>query len=129
MDDAGAPEDRHAHPRRIAAQVTEPGRLERAAAIFRAMGEVSRLRLLERLTEGELCVSELAEESGDDLSTVSQRLRVLRTEGLVTRRRDGKHILYALADEHITTLVRNALSHAHEDPTHDEDGTAEEGTT
>jgi DNA-binding transcriptional ArsR family regulator len=50
------------------------------------------------------------------LSTVSQRLKVLRAERLITRRRVGKHIYYSLADEHIKGLVRNALEHvSHKD--------------
>lgn len=88
--------------------------LERAASFFRAAGEPSRLRLLERLSHGELCVSDLAQNTQEGLSTISQRLRVLRAEGLVERRRSGKHIFYHLADDHIRTLVRNALLHAEE---------------
>ncbi|HEU4409923.1 MAG TPA: metalloregulator ArsR/SmtB family transcription factor [Polyangiaceae bacterium] len=90
--------------------------VERAAAIFRAAGDVARLRLLERLGEGECCVTELAAEASEPLSTVSQRLRVLRAEGLVSRRREGKHIYYALADGHVAELIHNALAHAHEAP-------------
>jgi ArsR family transcriptional regulator len=85
---------------------------ERAAALFRAAGEPSRLRLLETLSREESCVSALAEASGEGMSTVSQRLRLLRSEGLVTRRRDGRHIYYRLADEHVAELIRNALEHA-----------------
>lgn len=42
------------------------------------------------------------------------RLRVLRDEGLIARRRDGNHIYYALADRHVADLIRNALAHAGE---------------
>lgn len=86
--------------------------LARASAIFRACGDPERLRLLERISHGEYCVSELAAESGEGLSTVSQRLRLLRSEGLVGRRRDGKHIYYSLADQHVADLIRSALEHA-----------------
>lgn len=91
--------------------------LARAAALFRACGDPERLRTLERLSHGELCVSELAAESREGLSTVSQRLRLLRSEGLVSRRRDGKHIYYALADGHVADLIKSALEHA-ADPHH-----------
>ena len=90
--------------------------LERAARLFRALGDASRLRLLAILAQGEVCVSELAEGEGDQMSTISQRLRVLRNENLLSRRRDGKHVLYALADQHIVDLVFNALAHASELP-------------
>lgn len=101
----------HGHgPRRRPAASAEA--FERAAAIFRAAGDVPRLQLLERLSEGECCVTELAAEASEALSTVSQRLRVLRSEGLITRRREGKHIYYALADGHVAEMIHNALEHA-----------------
>ncbi|WP_218920217.1 ArsR/SmtB family transcription factor [Chondromyces crocatus] len=87
---------------------------QRAAALFRALGDVERLKLLESLAQREVCVTELAEASRARMPTVSQRLRVLRAEGLVVQRRDGKHIFYALADQHVVELVRNALQHASE---------------
>lgn len=96
------------HPvRRVSAAA-----FERAAAIFRAMGDTARLRLLSQLAAGERCVTDLAE--GDGLSTVSQRLRLLRAEGLVQRRRQGKHIFYSLSDAHVAELIANALAHADE---------------
>lgn len=88
---------------------------ERAASLFRAAGDPARLRLLEILARGEACVSELAATSNDAMSTVSQRLRLLRTERLVGRRREGRHIYYSLIDDHVAELVLNALDHAAED--------------
>jgi ArsR family transcriptional regulator, lead/cadmium/zinc/bismuth-responsive transcriptional repressor len=88
--------------------------LERASRIFRALGDPERLRLLLLLSEGECCVTAAAEAQGEDISTVSQRLRVLRNEGLVSRRRDGKQIVYALADQHVADLMFTALAHASE---------------
>lgn len=88
--------------------------LERAAEFFRAAGDVERLRLLAELDRGERCVTDLAALTGEGMSTVSQRLKVLRAAGLVARRRDHKHILYSLADVHIAQLIRSALDHAGE---------------
>ena len=87
-----------------------------AAGLFRAGGDVERLRLLHQLSRGERCVTDLAETAGVTMSTASQRLRVLRAEGLVHRRRHGKHMYYRIADAHIAELIRNALDHATEDP-------------
>ena len=89
--------------------------LERAAGILRAAGDPGRLRLLELLAPGERCVSELAELSGDSMPTVSARLRVLRGERLLSRRREGKHQFYALADQHVAELVQGVLEHAAEE--------------
>jgi DNA-binding transcriptional ArsR family regulator len=88
--------------------------IERAARIFRAVGDIERLRLLTLLTQGEACVTELAAAMHAELPTISQRLRILRNEGLIVRRREGKHIYYALTDEHIVALILNALRHASE---------------
>jgi len=89
-----------------------PVSLERAAQLFRAMGDAPRLRILQLLKKGELCVTEIVTAANDKFSTVSQRLRILRTEGLILRRREGNHIIYALADRHVADLIQNALAHA-----------------
>jgi ArsR family transcriptional regulator len=91
--------------------------LERAARIFRALGDGPRLQLLALLLKGEACVTDLALATGDNISTVSQRLRILRSERIVVTRRAGKHINYALADGHIAQLVLNVLGHADESAT------------
>jgi DNA-binding transcriptional ArsR family regulator len=88
--------------------------IEKASRLFRAFGDPSRFRLLFRLAQGEMCVTELADLEGESLSTISQRLRVLRSENIIVRRRRGKHINYALADDHVKDLVFNALEHAGE---------------
>lgn len=88
--------------------------LERAAQLFRAMADAPRLRILDLLKNGELCVTEIAAVGKEKFSTVSQRLRILRSEGLIVRRRDGNHIYYALADRHVADLILNAMAHATE---------------
>lgn len=97
--------------------------LERAASLFRACGDPARLRLLEVLSQGEHNVTDLAESSDEGLSTISQRLRLLRAEGLVSRRREGKHIYYGLQDGHVLALIKSAIEHAmHPHETHDNEG-------
>lgn len=105
------------HPVNRRAQLVNEESLERAARLFRALGDESRLRIVAALAQGEACVTELASAGDESLSAVSQRLRVLRAENIVVRRRAGKHINYALADAHVTELVFNALAHAGEIPT------------
>lgn len=103
------------HGSMAAPTVSSAGVLERAAAILRAAGDPGRLRLLELLRPGERCVTELAEFTGDSLSTISARLRVLRGERLLTRRREGKHQYYSLADHHIDELLQGVFEHAAEE--------------
>ena len=104
-------EHRHGEPRSRPAPVAA---LEPAAQLFRALGDAPRLQLLQLLTQGEWCVSEMVSALGEKFSTVSQRLRTLRNERLVKRRRKGTHLFYALADRHVADLVHNALAHADE---------------
>jgi ArsR family transcriptional regulator len=106
------------HARRGRNVVISDDQLERAAAIFRAAGDISRLKLLHRLSDGEWCVTELAEAANVGLSTVSQQLRLLRAERIVARRRAGKHIFYSLADSHVSDLIRSAIDHASEAHAH-----------
>jgi ArsR family transcriptional regulator len=92
----------------------DPVALDRAAGLFRAMGDTQRLRILQYLRTGECCVTELVRDLGEKFPTISQRLRVLRTEGLVAGRRAGLHVYYTLADQHVADLLDNALAHAGE---------------
>lgn len=80
--------------------------------MFAALADPARLRLIILLAGGEASVSELAAAQADKLATVSARLKVLLAARLVARKRQGKSILYHLADEHVLTLVANAVDHA-----------------
>lgn len=86
----------------------------RAAGIFRALGDLSRLRLLSLLAKREMCVTELTECLQDNLPAISQRLKLLRSERIVATRRQGKHIFYRLADRHVAQLIANGLAHGEE---------------
>ena len=90
--------------------------IDRAAGMLRAAGDPQRLRILELLLRyRERQVSEIAQLMDAEMSTTSQRLRILLQENLVARRRNGRDIFYRLADAHVETLIRNVLDHA--DPT------------
>jgi DNA-binding transcriptional ArsR family regulator len=97
-----------------AASLLQPDVLERAAQILRAMGDAPRLRILDLLKQRELCVTEIVAAVGEKFTTVSQRLKLLRSERLIARRREGNHIYYTLADRHVVDLILNALAHATE---------------
>ncbi len=87
---------------------------ERTASIFRALGDVNRLRLLSLLANREMCVSELTLVLRDNLPAISQRLKFLRANRLVSTRRQGKHVFYRLADKQIAELLANGLAHGEE---------------
>jgi len=78
--------------------------MERVAARFRALSEVSRLLLVQALQDGEQSVTQLVERTGLSQPNVSRHLTVLRHAGLVGRRRDGLSVLYRVVDEHLGEL-------------------------
>ena len=90
------------------------GVIHDTAALFNALGDIARLRLMELLFDGPHCVSELAKETQSSMSLISQRLKILHQARLIQRERKGKHIYYSLADEHIVNLLGNAFEHADE---------------
>lgn len=70
--------------------------LQEQAKIFKALGHPSRLLMVETLQKGELCVCDLQAIVGDDMSTVSRHLAVLREAGVVSTRKEGTNIYYCL---------------------------------
>lgn len=81
------------------------------AELFKLFGDSTRVRILCLLFEAELCVNEIAEGIGMNQSAVSHQLRILKQGKLVKSRRDGKAMLYSLADEHVKTILNQGLEH------------------
>jgi DNA-binding transcriptional ArsR family regulator len=88
--------------------------VEGLADTFRALGDPTRVRILDALSHGELCVCDLAAVLKLSQSAVSHQLRLLRGLRLVRPRRDGRMVFYALDDRHIMSLFRQALQHVEE---------------
>ncbi len=77
---------------------------ELIARRLRAIGEPMRIRLLDRLRDGEATVSELTQATGASQQNVSKHLAVLADSGIVGRRKDGTHVYYRIADEGVFRL-------------------------
>ena len=91
--------------------LTERAR-ERIAARFRALGDPTRLNILERLFRSPASVGEVVEHVGGTQANVSKHLGVLRSQGLVGRRKQGNRTVYSIADpslERICSVVCAAL--------------------
>ncbi|MCC7123981.1 MAG: helix-turn-helix transcriptional regulator [Acidobacteria bacterium] len=86
------------------------------AEIFRVLGDPTRVRLLDVLSHGELCVCDLSAVVQMSQSAVSHQLRLLRSLRLVRARREGRMVFYALDDRHVVDLLREGLTHVHEAP-------------
>ena len=75
------------------------------AELFKALAHPARIRILEVLGEGERAVGEMQPEVGIELSHLSQQLAVLRRAGLVSARKEGTSVIYAIKDPQVTTLL------------------------
>jgi len=81
------------------------------AHTFKALSDPTRVRIISALSHDELCVHELAACLGMSQSAISHQLRTLREMRLVRFRKEGRHVYYALDDEHIHDLFRQGLEH------------------
>jgi DNA-binding transcriptional ArsR family regulator len=82
---------------------------------FRILGDPTRVRILDVLAGGELCVCDLAELVGISESAVSHQLRLLRGMRLVRPRRAGRQVYYSIDDQHIISLFQQGLRHVMEE--------------
>src|SRR5918995_320637 len=82
--------------------------------IFRVLGDPTRVRILDALSQAELCVGDIAGTLGLTESAVSHQLRLLRSARIVRSRRDGRMIFYTLDDTHVLTLFEQGLRHVQE---------------
>jgi len=96
-----------------AEHVTED-EVDQLADLFSNAADATRLRVLLHLMDGEQCVCSIADRLEVSVSAVSHQLRRLRTGGLVMRRKQGRHVYYSLADDHVRTLISMGLEHIRE---------------
>ncbi len=81
--------------------------VELIARRFRAIAEPMRIKLLDRLRDGEATVGELTEATGASQQNVSKHLALLAEAGIVARRKDGTHVHYRIADEGVFRLCED----------------------
>jgi DNA-binding transcriptional ArsR family regulator len=81
--------------------------VELIAYRFRVIGEPTRIRLLERLREGESTVQELVESAHTGQQNVSKHLGVLLQAGIVGRRKEGVFVYYRIVDETVFDLCEH----------------------
>lgn len=79
---------------------------ERACALMKALSNPDRLMVLCKLSQGELSVGEIEAALGIRQPTLSQQLTVLREQGLVNTRREGKNIYYSVASDEAMAVIR-----------------------
>jgi len=101
--------------RKIREALVAADAVDALAETFRALGDPTRVRILDALSHGELCVCDLAAVLRLSQSAVSHQLRLLRGLRLVRPRRDGRVVFYSLDDQHIMAILRQTLQHVDED--------------
>ena len=84
------------------------------ADLFRMFADSTRVRIMNELRRKETGVSELANGLGMTMSAISHQLRILKDARLIRSRRDGKGILYSLADDHVRTILDMGIEHLEE---------------
>lgn len=84
------------------------------AELFKVCGDFVRIKILFSLYAAELCVSDLVSIVGTSQPAVSHQLRILKQARLVKYRREGKTMLYSLADGHVKTIFKQGMEHVEE---------------
>ena len=97
------------------ASLTDQKVVQALADMFRVLGDPTRVRILDALADGELCVHEIADRVEISESAVSHQLRLMRTMRIVRGRREGRCVYYTLDDQHVLSLFQQGLRHVTED--------------
>ena len=84
------------------------------AELFKVFGDSTRIKILFALFEEEMCVCDIADTLNMTQSAISHQLKILKQSKLVGNRREGKSVIYFLADDHVRTIIDQGLNHIEE---------------
>lgn len=84
------------------------------ADLFKMFSDSTRIKILYSLFSGEKNVTEICNEIEMNQSAVSHQLKALKNAKLIKSKRDGKAIIYSLADEHVKTIIAMGKEHIEE---------------
>ncbi len=102
----------HTHP--PARKPQDEEKLYDLADLFRLFGDSTRVRILYQLMESPLCVCDLASLLDMTQSAISHQLRLLKQAKLLRAKREGKSVLYSLADDHVRAILAQGMEHVTE---------------
>lgn len=106
----------HEHPRAPFPVLPPRQVLDIAGDLLRALAAPLRIAIVLQLRESERCVHELVDALEVPQPLVSQHLRILKSAGVVAGERNGREVMYRLADQHLAEIVVAAVTHAAEEP-------------
>ena len=98
----------------VTEEMPEEETLYDLAELFKIFGDTTRIKILYVLFESDLCVCDIAASLNMGQSAISHQLRVLKQAQLVKSRRDGKQVIYSLADDHVRTIINQGWDHVTE---------------
>ena len=101
--------------KKVAEDMPEETELYDLAELFKIFGDSTRIRILFVLFEAEVCVFDIAAALNMTQSAISHQLRILKQSRLIKGRREGKHIFYSLADDHVRSIIAEGREHIEED--------------
>ncbi|MFR9208525.1 MAG: ArsR/SmtB family transcription factor [Lachnospiraceae bacterium] len=82
--------------------------------LFKVFGDSTRIKILYVLLESDMCVCDLAQILNMTQSAISHQLRILKQSKLVKNRREGKTVIYSLADGHVRSIISQGMEHVGE---------------
>lgn len=88
--------------------------LTQLAELFKNFADSTRIKILASLTQGEKNVTQLCEEIEMNQSAISHQLKILKSSKLISSRREGKAMIYSLADDHVKTILLMGKDHIEE---------------
>ena len=95
-------------------KMPEESELYDLADLFKVFGDSTRIKILYVLFENEMCVYDIASILNMTQSAISHQLRIWKQNRLVKFRKEGKTVLYTLADEHVFTILSQGIEHVEE---------------
>ena len=99
---------------RVHAEMPNEETLFDLSELFKLFGDSTRIRILYCLFESEMCVCDIATLLQMTQSAISHQLSILKKSKLVKYRRAGKTVFYALADDHVRTILNQGMDHIQE---------------
>lgn len=84
------------------------------ADLYKVFGDSTRIKILYVLFEAPMCVCHIAKILGMTTSAISHQLKVLKNSKLVSFKKQGKTVIYSLADDHVKKIIDNGLEHVEE---------------
>nr|MBP3599296.1 winged helix-turn-helix transcriptional regulator [Eubacterium sp.] len=81
------------------------------ADLYKIFGDSTRIKIMYLLLKSEMCVCDIADVLNMNQSAISHQLRVLKQNKLVKNRREGKSMIYSLADHHVMSILSQGMEH------------------